>query len=555
MTTVYCIFDGFGLQEKTPNNCIALANMPNFRNLLKNNYWTTLNADGTMVGQEEGLVGNSEVGHMNLGGLQLVSQLSYQITKSSEFNFQLNKKISNDQLFDPADKLKDSNTVHLVGLFSTGTIHSDLRHWIGAINSAQVAGVEKVVCHLITDGRDSDRKSAVQTLEDFISTIPVETRSKVFLGSIGGRAYAMDRDNNFEKVYYGLQSMFGSSLVYNTEQLREIYSINDYKTAKFIDQELTLQESLSEVKTLIEENYSRGIYDEFIEPTGFKSINEQEPIWLINFRADRMRQMVKMVCDYNHKDQHLILAMNDYGVGEQVYQYIFKSNPIKNNFAYYAQIEGKTQLHTAETEKYNHVTYFFNGGQDVKQGHEVWTLIPSNKVTNHSEKPEMKAAEVNQIVIDSLGKYDYIVVNFANPDMVGHCGDIQAGIKSMEFLDQELGKLLSAINAGGHKMVLTADHGNMEFVGGYTLNGKELTDTEHNPSPVPMIIIDSSFDKAKLIRKIELFCTKNQIGVDIDLLKKVLIQNNVMEDVWLDKSEIPKPELPLWYAGLIAFCL
>jgi 2,3-bisphosphoglycerate-independent phosphoglycerate mutase len=555
MTTVYCIFDGFGLQEKTPNNCIALAQMPNFQSLLKNNFWTTLNADGVKVGQEDGLVGNSEVGHMNLGGLQLVPQLSYQITQASIKSFELDKTISPDQIFDPALKLTDFNSLHLVGLFSTGTIHSDLRHWLGAIESAHNSGINKIICHFITDGRDSDRKSFVQTLKDFITTIPSEIKEKIYLGSIGGRAYSMDRDNNFEKVYYGLQSMFGSSLVEKTKTLRTDYNITEYKTAKFANQSRLLVDSIETIEEYVNANYINNIFDEFIEPISYISIQEQEPIWLINFRADRMRQMIKMVCDYNHKDQHLILAMNDYGIEGDGYEFIFKSKPVTKNFSYYAELENKSQLHTAETEKYNHVTFFFNGGQDIKQKKENWELIPSNKVTNHSEIPEMKAKEVNQTVISSLGKYDYIIVNFANPDMVGHCGDIEAGIVSMEFLDQQLGLLLQAVKDGGHKMVLTADHGNMEFVGPFTRDGKELTDTEHNPSPVPLVIIDENLEINGLLSRIELFTKKNDIIYDKELLTKVLNSNNIINNSWPTKQQIPLAELPLWYAGLVAYCL
>jgi 2,3-bisphosphoglycerate-independent phosphoglycerate mutase len=555
MTTVYCIFDGFGIQEKHKNNCIALANMPNFRSLLQNNFWTTLNADGISVGQEAGLVGNSEVGHMNLGGLQLVAQLSYQITKSSENSFILNNKISPDQIFDPAQKLKNKKTIHLVGLFSTGTIHSDLRHWLGAIESSNNAGVSTIVCHFITDGRDSDRKSFIQTLKDFILTIPLDIQNKIYLGSIGGRAYAMDRDNNFEKVYYGLQSIFGQSLIENTVKLRTEYSISEFKTAKFINKSIKLKDSIKELELIINNNYTNNIFDEFIEPVSYHPIEEQETIWLINFRADRMRQMIKMLCDYNHKDQHQILAMNDYGVGEESYEYIFKSQPVTNNFAYYAELNSKTQLHTAETEKYNHVTYFFNGGQPLKQKNEEWTLIPSNKVTNHSEIPAMKAAEINQTVINALGKYDYIIVNFANPDMVGHCGDIQAGIESMEFLDIELGKLITAIKDGNHKLLLTADHGNMEFVGPFNKDGKELTDTEHNPSPVPLILVDNNLDIPALLNRIDIFAQQNSIQYDKLLLEQVLNKSTKQLESWPTKAEIPPSQLPLWYAGLIAYCL
>ncbi len=555
MSTVFCILDGFGLLPTSPNNCNALANMPNFSALLKNNYWTTLNADGVAVGQEAGLVGNSEVGHMNLGGLQLVNQLSYQITQSSLKNFELNESIAADQIFNPATKIKNKETVHLIGLFSTGTIHSDLRHWLGAINSCDTAKVKKIVLHLMTDGRDSDRASFVETLTNFESKIDAKLKGKVFIGSFGGRAYAMDRDNNYEKIFYGLQAMYGKDLIDSSQELRTKYNVKEYLTANFVNQVNTIEDAIKPIELLVKAQYANSVFDEFLTPTSYIPIKDGDAIWLINFRSDRMKQTVSMLSDYNNKHRHIILAMNDYGVEAKNYDYIFKSEPVEDGFSYYASQLGKTQLHTAETEKYNHVTYFFNGGQDVKQVNEEWTVVPSNKLLNHSQKPEMKAKEVTDIVLDGLGKYDYIVVNYANPDMVGHCGDIDAGIKSMEFLDKQLGRLLKAIQKDNHKMVITADHGNIEFVGAYQKDGKSLTDTEHNPSPVPLIIVAKDFDSNKLIDKVYQFTKNNSIPFELKNLSKSLSQDNSIEGKWPTKKEIPYPLLPLWYAGLIAICL
>jgi 2,3-bisphosphoglycerate-independent phosphoglycerate mutase len=553
MSTVFCIFDGFGLLPTSKNNCIALADMPNFRSLLKNNFWSTLNADGVMVGQEEGLVGNSEVGHMNLGGLQLVAQLSYQITKSSEKNFIIDKSIAKDQIFDPKSKLQNKEVVHLIGLFSSGSIHSDLRHWTGAIKSSLSANVKKIYLHLITDGRDSDRASFIETLNDYLSSFSSEELSKVYLGSFGGRAYAMDRDNNFDKVYYGMQGIFGPKLIDKTVELREKFKIENYQKAEFVSKEVSILKAIDSIEEKVKEQYSNKVFDEFLEPTSYTSIGESDALWLINFRADRMRQIVKMLTKFNDNSKHLILAMNDYGIEHDGYEFIFKTQPVEKNFAYFASKVGKTQLHTSETEKYNHVTYFFNGGHDKKQSNEDWLLVPSNKLQNHSEKPEMKAEEITQNIIDNLDKYDYIIVNYANPDMVGHCGDIEAGIKSMELLDIQLGKLLNIIEKGNHNLVLTADHGNMEFVGAYTDNGKLLTDTEHNPSPVPLIIVKKDFDSKKIIDSISKFALENNINYDPQKLIAFFNQKNTLSGNWLTNQEIPQSILPLWYAGLIAF--
>lgn len=562
-TTVYCIFDGFGLLPSSINNCVSNANMPNFRSLLKDSFWTTLNADGIEVGQEQGLVGNSEVGHMNLGGLQKVNQLSYQITESSKKGFELDKTTSKDQIFDPSQKLEGQKKVHLVGLFSTGAIHSDMRHWLGAIQSCFLSGVEDIVLHLLTDGRDSDRKSFIESLIKFVSLLNPELKAKVRIGSIGGRAYAMDRDNNFDKVYVGLQAIFGSDMIEKTKDLRTKFSINEYKIATHIKEDLRIDKAVEYLRPIINSSYSKEIYDEFIDPLGFDRIDNGDAIWLINFRSDRMKQIIKMLCEYNQTDKdqkkNLILTMNDYGGSLDSgsdYQAIFKSQLVVNTFAYHASKENKSQLHTAETEKYNHVTFFFNGGTDKIEQGEFHELVNSNKLLNHSEKPEMKAKEIADIVINNLGKYHYIVVNFANPDMVGHCGDIQAGIIAMELLDVELGRILQALTKTGDKMLLTADHGNIEVVGKYQNNGREFTDTEHNPSPVPMIFVNSDSNDL-LLEKITNFVNLNKINCDLDLLKSVLLENNRIENTeeWLKQADIPKPKLPLWYAGLIAYCL
>lgn len=562
-TTVYCVFDGFGLLPYSVNNCVSQANMPNFRSLLKSNFWTTLNADGKEVGQEDGLVGNSEVGHMNLGGLQKVNQLSYQITESSKNAFVLDPKISKDQIFDPSEKLKTQKKVHLIGLFSTGAIHSDMRHWLGAVESCCLSGVEEIVLHLLADGRDSDRKSFLESLEKFVSLLKPEFKNKLRVGSIGGRAYAMDRDNNFDKVYVGLQAIFGPELIEKTKDLRAKFSINEYKIATHISENLRIDQAVEYLESIINESYSKNIFDEFIDPLGFDKIEDGEAIWLVNFRSDRMKQIIKMLCEYNQEDtnpkKNLILTMNDYGGSldsQEDYHAIFKPQPVINTFAYHVSKQNKSQLHVAETEKYNHVTFFFNGGSDKIEEGEFHQLVNSNKLLNHSEMPEMKAKEIADIVIDNLGKYDYIIVNFANPDMVGHCGDIQAGIVAMELLDIELGRVLKALTTTNSKMVLTADHGNIEVVGKYQANGKELTDTEHNPSPVPMILINNDYNDL-LLSRITTFVNDNNIDCDLELLKNVLLEDNRIENVqeWLKEKDIPKAKLPLWYAGLIAYCL
>jgi bisphosphoglycerate-independent phosphoglycerate mutase (AlkP superfamily)/very-short-patch-repair endonuclease/uncharacterized SAM-binding protein YcdF (DUF218 family)/ADP-ribose pyrophosphatase YjhB (NUDIX family) len=413
-TKILCILDGFGLSPKNDNNINSLAKMPNFRKLLKENYWTTLNADGEMVGQEEGLVGNSEVGHMNIGGLKLVPQLSFQITKSSESGFEINKNLAPDQLFDPSKFLRinftnSNKVIHLIGLFSTGTIHSDMRHWVGMIEASLKAGAEKIVLHLMTDGRDSDKKSLVASWEIFEKMLTEKMsknenvekfanwQNKIFLGSVGGRFYGMDRDKNWDRVARGMLPMFESSFWLEssylnskiTSFLKEKYNLdkpvftdtinnqtdnsldNYFETTRYnYDFEtktvakngfpFDLLSNFDHINNLIsnyaEISYKKSIYDEHILPQSFTEnfeekfqIQKNDSVCLINFRSDRMKQFTQMFCDINSEfDLNLnILALNDYGDGNAIefenaeletenkkgYYPIFKSQAVQGTLA------------------------------------------------------------------------------------------------------------------------------------------------------------------------------------------------------------------------------
>jgi bisphosphoglycerate-independent phosphoglycerate mutase (AlkP superfamily)/very-short-patch-repair endonuclease len=561
-TKILCILDGFGIGPDSTNNAITRAKMPNLRRVLSEYFWTTLDADGEAVGQEAGLVGNSEVGHMNLGGLQLVPQLSYQITKSAENGFTGMQK---DQLIDPNEFLKSSSknrTVHLIGLFSTGTIHSDLRHWAGAIQTAGNSGMERIVLHLFSDGRDSDKKSLVATWQYFITEFkdrlkPFEDR--IFLGSLGGRFYAMDRDQNMDRTISHIAPWFGVNFLktqnhnlvensklsplqhfinnnYGQEALDKTnrlfqdlsdqtkqnlnYSGNELQDKNIQELVNSLQNSagiqgLGNIKNLLASYskilYATEVFDENMIPITTNFINPNETLWLINFRSDRMKQLAKLLCEVNQEfDLNIdILAMNDYGIDEK-FQYIpiFKTQKVQNTLAQTITRRGQTQLHIAETEKYAHVTYFLNGGSQEKNQGEHWELIPSNKVDSHAEKPEMKAKEITDYILDQgLGKYNYIIANYANPDMVAHTGLIPESVQSIEFLDHQLGRLIDEVKLNGHSLIITADHGNCEFVGEFARKSfsfdteankqielvQNLTDTEHNPNPVPCIVVDERF--------------------------------------------------------------
>jgi len=603
MSKILCVLDGLGFSPGSKNNVLSLSKLPNIKSVLKDYYWYTLNADGDNVGQETGLVGNSEVGHMNIGGLKLIPQLSYQITKSSQEAFNLDKINFPDQLFDPKQFLikrfeKFSKTVHLIGLFSTGTIHSDLRHWAGSIQAAGLAGATKIVLHIFSDGRDSDRQSLLATWKNFLIKFgdrlkPFE--NKLFLGSFGGRFYAMDRDKNWDRVASGSFSLFNPKVrealksdkfksflekhQVNLDELTKVVKHSIYAT----DTDLNNLQKITEVIDFYTKlSYEDDEFDEHIVPQqlfygdqiGHENnygIGTNDTVWLLNFRTDRMKQFCRFLCDLN-KEFKLnlnILGMNDYCVEQEIYLDqnfditrkkadigyfpIFKNQPVKEPLAKFISEHNYTQLHIAETEKYSHVTYFLNGGQNMKWEGENWVVIDSNKVASHADKPEMKAKEITDYILENgLGKYDYIMVNYANPDMVGHTGDIEAGIKSMEFLDNQLGRLIKAVIDGGHELILIADHGNIEFVGGFEKNGKHLTDTEHNANAVPFIFVSKQFNPQNFVSNVENFLNQNNYPKMPNLKKVISLDNRITlnENQWLTKEVIPKPLLPLWIAGL-----
>ncbi|MBC7472112.1 MAG: phosphoglycerate mutase (2,3-diphosphoglycerate-independent) [candidate division SR1 bacterium] len=557
-TKILCILDGFGLIAKTENNASAQANMPVMRRLLEKYPWMTLDADGVKVGQEQGLVGNSEVGHMNIGGLQLVNQLSYQITRGSFGMFDFDEE-NPDQLFDPKELLSkrrlefEKSSIHLITLFSNGTIHSDLRHLIGAIEVADRSGYTNIVLHLFSDGRDSDRESFVPTWNNFTTKFGdrlSKIHSKILLGSVGGRYFGMDRDKNIERTELAIESFFKSK-----------------PNTVFIDLD-SIAEHLS-LKTT--EAYKHGIYDETLAPENFGvPIANHDTVWLLNFRSDRMKQLTSTLIDLNKQREMdlYMVAMNSYGIDSEIYNLdnyvngyipIFKTQVVHNTLSEYISNKGQNQLHIAETEKYAHVTYFFDGGRKTPLKGEDWIVIDSNKVASHAEKPEMKAKEITDYIIENgLGKYDYIVVNYANPDMVGHTGDMKASITSMEVLDYQLGRLIKEIEIHNYKMIITADHGNIECVGEYTNSeGKKSIDTEHNANPVPLIIVDPNIDFSLLVKKLGASLEKDGIYTSeiFNNTKNISTLSQVVIDGWIVDSQIPKDILPLWYSGEILIYL
>ena len=512
-----------------------------------------LDADGDSVGQETGLVGNSEVGHMNLGGLQLVPQLSYEITASAARRYHT---VAGSQLFDPAELLKQhcSDTIHLVGLFSTGTIHSDQRHWLGAILAAHESGLQNIVLHLISDGRDSDRQSLVATWEEFTTKFTSElapVRQNIVLGSLGGRYYGMDRDGNEDRI---------------GKYLTALTSSDPSKAIDWAYIPPTLQQ-------VARDSYAQQVYDENIVPRNFgATIQKNDYVWLINFRADRMKQLTEALIGYNkaQNNQNIVLSNNNYGIEHEflisdprknvldsrnsVYYPLFSKKTVHNTFADFCHQHSCKVLHIAETEKFAHVTYFFNGGRKTPYPTEKFHIIPSNKVESHAEKPAMKAQEITDYIVQhGLGYYDYIVVNYANADMVGHTGDLKASKESLRILDTQIERLKNSVLDLDGSLLITADHGNVESVGQTDSGG---FDTEHNPNPVPCILVTNEFNTVEIAKKADEIIERNALDftpyTTVKNALEIAQQNSVEFEEWFEEYT---QTYPLWVAGLLALSL
>lgn len=779
-TKILCILDGFGLDAEKENNPVYSAKMPIIRQLLGTYPWITLCADGEEVGQEELLVGNSEVGHMNIGGLKLVPQLSYQITTSSKYMFDDKKALEDgkqipDQNFDPALFLSQNKTksnsnsnskdsvIHLVGLFSTGTIHSDLRHFGASIDSSIRAGISKIILHLISDGRDSDPHSLVEIWDTFVrmNTTKISLWSEhIFLGSVAGRYYSMDRDTNWTNTMSGLRVIYGDC-VGESDFIR-------YLSTKSIDlnpsdmvgkndiQKIPFDQIQSTLQTITQKEYPMN-GDETLIPIGFWNVGKNDTIWTINHRSDRMKQLIEGIDDINRffETNNQVLGMNNYGnksvitkgygvdIGnddEYGYYPVFQSKPVMGTLSEYISSQNKSQLHIAESEKYNHVTYFLNGGQNKKSLGEDWCVIPSNKVVSHAEKPEMKAEAVTDCVINCLkskvrfelttadeqeevlryvreywrnnevfwhgglgvsendfdatinkyyqdgfslsddklrcyfvydgqvrigmtrveyndesnqlyiydlyvfveyqgrgyGKviveyveylaqssgystlgltvdsqnqhaislytkcgfvqnesskaewvnkeetivhysdvlymvkevgshlspkvhYDYIIINYANPDMVGHTGDVEACVKTLEHLDSQLGRIVQLSKEGLCDVVIVADHGNIERVGKIKTKDSYYFDTQHNPSPVPCIFLKNDSDINEIYKSLISLADNHSIPIDRQKLDLALHSYSRIDlsnpSDWLENNTIQKPSLELWYSGLFLLAI
>ena len=427
---ILVITDGIGFCSKTEHNAFYNANKPTYDKLFSEVPHSLIDTFGLSVGLPEGQMGNSEVGHMSIGSGRVLYQDLVKISLAlQEGTLETNEVLVN--LFATSERL------HLIGLMSDGGVHSHIDHFMGIADIAAKNG-KKVFLHLITDGRDVSPTSA----QKYIEKVKEHLNENVAIATIAGRFYAMDRDNRWERVKRAYDAIVNAEP--KTSMTPEEY---------------------------IEASYAKDETDEFIEPTAFdayEGMMDGDAVLTINFRSDRMREMVTALADENFsefepKAIHVNLAtITEYDKSFS-YPVLFKKEPPKNTLAEVISNAGLKQLHTAETEKYAHVTFFLNGGIDEPYANETRVLIPSPDVKTYDMKPEMSAAEVGQAVLKAMDKgYDFIVVNFANGDMVGHTGDFEAAKKAVQAVDEQLGAIWNKAKENEYAFVLTSDHGNCE---------------------------------------------------------------------------------------------
>ena len=464
------IMDGFGYNHKDYGNAIRAAKTPNIDRLLANYPHTLIGASGMDVGLPEGQMGNSEVGHTNIGAGRIVYQELTRITKSikdGEF-------FSNEAFTAAVENCKKNDSaLHLFGLLSNGGVHSHNSHLYGLLELAKKAGLTKVYVHCFMDGRDVPPTSGA----DFVAELE-EKLKEIGVGKIAtvmGRYYAMDRDNNWDRVQKAYDSLTKGEGVQAEDAVKAM-----------------------------KDSYAKDVTDEFVLPTVITEngkpvsvVKENDSVIFFNFRPDRAREMTRAFCDdkFTGFDRPFIkttfVCFKDYDETIPNKLIAFEKEHIVNTFGEYLAKCGKTQLRLAETEKYAHVTFFFNGGVEEPNVDEARLLVNSPKdVATYDLKPEMSAPEVGMDLVEAIksDKYDVIVINFANPDMVGHTGVIPAAIKAVERVDGLVGDAVQAVKDMDGVLFICADHGNAEKMIDYETGEPH---TAHTTNPVPFILVNA----------------------------------------------------------------
>ncbi|HEY0141445.1 MAG TPA: 2,3-bisphosphoglycerate-independent phosphoglycerate mutase [Thermoanaerobaculia bacterium] len=463
---ILIVLDGFGCRSESEWNAIAQAETPRFSRLWRESAWTTLDASGLAVGLPEGQMGNSEVGHLNIGAGRVVDQDIVRISKAIRA-----RELEQNPTF--IDAVKNGRSVHFTGLLSDGGVHSLQEHLHGAIDSALALGAKEVFVHAILDGRDTSPKSAERYLGQLIDFLA--DRPRAHLATVIGRYYTMDRDKRWERVQRGYDLL---TLGVGTETKDPLETIR-----RFYGQNVT-DEFMEPISVVTEEGSHRG------------RVEEGDALIFFNYRADRMRQIVTAFMDPEfdgfsravHPRVNL-LTMNRYNEKFDL-PVLFPPVAIVNNLGEVLSRAGLKQFRIAETEKYAHVTFFFNGGSDLQFPGEERLLVQSPKVATYDLKPEMSVFEVTDNVVEAIAskKYDVIIMNIANPDMVGHTGIMEAAIRAVRDTDTAVGRILDATAAVDGVALITADHGNCELMFDPQTNQPH---TAHTTNPVPLILVDA----------------------------------------------------------------
>ena len=469
--TMLVIIDGWGINEKEEANAAKLANTPNLDSLFNHYPSNRIHTSGLDVGLPKGQMGNSEVGHMNIGAGRIVYQEFTRISKSIEDGDFFKKK----EFIDAIDYAKEHNTnLHIYGLLSDGGVHSHNTHLYALLKLCKEQDFDRVFVHCFLDGRDTPPASAenyIIELEDKMKEIGVGK-----IATIMGRYYAMDRDKRWERV----------KLAYDALVNGEGQKANSAVDA-------------------IESSYQIEEFDEFVKPRivtngegePLTTIKENDSIIFFNFRTDRARELTRAIVDPNFDGfevKHFptkYICMTEYDATMPNVEVAFKPEKLTNNFGEYISKLGYTQLRIAETEKYAHVTFFFNGGEEVEYPGESRILVNSPKVATYDLQPEMSAYEVTDRVVDVIkaNETDVIILNFANCDMVGHTGSLEAAIKAVEAVDECVGRVAAEVLKVDGKLIIIADHGNCEQMIDYATGEPH---TAHTTNPVPIILVTNN---------------------------------------------------------------
>lgn len=467
---VLMVLDGYGLNDNPEGNAIAMAKTPVMDSLMKDYPFVKGAASGLAVGLPDGQMGNSEVGHMNIGAGRIIYQDLTRITKAIEDG----DFFENKGLLTAIENCKKNNSdLHLWGLLSDGGVHSHITHLYGLLEMAKKHGLTNVYVHAFLDGRDTPPASGKDYIEQLEAKMQEIGVGKI--ASISGRYYAMDRDNNWDRVQKAYDSLTKGEGVQAEDAVKAM-----------------------------EDSYAKDVTDEFVLPTVITEngkpvsvVKENDSVIFFNFRPDRAREMTRAFCDdkFTGFDRPFIkttfVCFKDYDETIPNKLIAFEKEHIVNTFGEYLAKCGKTQLRLAETEKYAHVTFFFNGGVEEPNVDEARLLVNSPKdVATYDLKPEMSAPEVGMDLVEAIksDKYDVIVINFANPDMVGHTGVIPAAIKAVERVDGLVGDAVQAVKDMDGVLFICADHGNAEKMIDYETGEPH---TAHTTNPVPFILVNA----------------------------------------------------------------